>query len=111
MDTLESSNIIRESTLSLAEAAKRIPPFRPGRAVSVSCITRWILQGVRTPQGRLRLEAVRIGGRWVTSLEALERFIAGQTPNLADRLQLPRTPAARRRAIERAEARLQKIGL
>jgi hypothetical protein len=77
----------------------------------VSCIVRWIKQGVRGPNGRVHLEAIRIGGRFLTSVEALERFAAAQTPDLADRPQLPRTPTARRRASERAAEQLSRIGM
>jgi hypothetical protein len=74
-------------------------------------VYRWILDGVRTPHGKVRLEAIRLGGRWLTSVEALERFAARQTPELEDRPLLPRTPVARRRASERAERKLQQIGI
>lgn len=100
--------ILSETTLSLPAAAKRLPPYRGDRPVSVSCLMRWILDGIRTAHGNVRLEAVRLGGHWLTSAQALERFAAAQTPNLADRPQLPRTPASRRRASERAAERLNK---
>ena len=60
--TESANSIIRETPLSLTEAARRIPPFRRGRSVTASCIMRWILDGVRTPNGKVRLEAVRVGG-------------------------------------------------
>lgn len=103
--------LTQETLLSLTDAARRLPPYRRGRPVSVSCILRWILAGVKTPAGVVRLEGVRIGGRWLTSSEALERFAAALTPNLADQPPLPRTSAARLRASERAEAQLQKLGI
>ncbi len=104
-------SILRETPLSLADAAKHVPPFRKGRPVSVSCLMRWIQKGVRTPAGVVRLEACRCGGRWITSLEALERFIAAQTPDLGQSIQLPRTPAARRRASEQAAQALERLGI
>ncbi|HVK18248.1 MAG TPA: DUF1580 domain-containing protein [Fimbriiglobus sp.] len=39
-----------------------------------STVLRWIHRGVRTPTGRARLEAVRVGGVWYTSKEAVQRF-------------------------------------
>ena len=110
MSSTAAASVLDETVLSLTEAARRVPSYRGGRPVSLSCIMRWILDGVKTPHGLVRLEAVRLGGRWITSAEALKRFAAAQTPDLADRPQLPRTPTARRRASDRAEAQLEKSG-
>jgi hypothetical protein len=53
---------------------------------------RWITEGVRLPDGsRVRLEAARLGGRWLTSEPALRRFLAAQTPELG--ASPPRTAA------------------
>jgi hypothetical protein len=100
-----------ENILSLAEAASRLPSFRRGRPVTASCVLRWVLDGVKTPGGKkVRLEAVRVGRRWLTSLEAMDRFAAAQTPGLEPE-PVPRSPAARRRAHERAERELEKLGI
>jgi hypothetical protein len=104
-------DIRNETLIGLNQAARMLPPSRRGRPVHLSCIYRWILDGIKTPHGKVRLEGVRLGGRWLTSVEALERFAAAQTPNLDNRPQLPRTLNARRRASERAEAQLKKIGI
>jgi hypothetical protein len=58
------------------------------------------------------LEAVRLGGRWMTSREALQRFSDRLTPRLGgDDHTAPRSPASRRRASERAAAELDNLGL
>jgi hypothetical protein len=58
------------------------------------------------------LEAARLGGRWVTSLEALRRFSERLTPRLGgDDSAAPRSPTSRRRAAERAAAELDKLGM
>lgn len=44
-----------------------------GLHVSVWSILRWIRHGVR----QRRLEAVKVGGRWFTSVAAVRRFLAG----------------------------------
>jgi hypothetical protein len=107
-----AGSIAQETLLSLAQVAKRLPPNRNDRPVSLSCVLRWILSGVRTPRGRVRVEGIRLGGRWLTSVEALERFIAAQTPDLSQPpAPLPRSPAARRRASERAAAELERLGI
>jgi hypothetical protein len=104
-------DIRNETLISLTQAARMLPPGRRERPVSVSCVYRWIFSGIKTPHGKVRLEGIRIGGRWLTSVEALERFAAAQTPDLADRPQLPRTSTMRCRAAQRAEAQLTKIGI
>jgi hypothetical protein len=102
-----------ENLVSLTEAARLLPPARDGRPVHTSCILRWCLRGARSPAGsRVRLEAVRLGGRWVTSKQAIQRFADRLTPQLGDApTTTPRTPAARRRASERAEKQLEKLGI
>jgi hypothetical protein len=58
---------------------------------------------------RVRLEAVRLGGRWLTSVQAIERFIDRQTPNLdADSPPAPPTQHQRECAAERAGKVLEK---
>jgi hypothetical protein len=105
--------LIDETLLSLPQAARRLPPGRRGRPVSLSCILRWILGGVPGPDGRrVRLEAVRLGGRWLTSNEALARFGRALTPRLDDDLvPASRNPAQRQRASERAAKELERAGI
>jgi len=100
-----------ESIVSLRDAAKLLPPARQGRAVSFQCVLRWVLDGARGPDGELvRLEAIRLGGRWLTSREALQRFGESLTP--ANRSSSPaRTSRQRRRAAERAERELENLGI
>lgn len=103
-----------ETVISFAAAASRLPRFCAGRPVAPSTLTRWATRGVRGPGGRrVRLEAARCGGRWVTSVEALARFAAALTPapdNESSAVS-PRTPGQRRRASEVAERQLRDIGI
>jgi hypothetical protein len=99
--------------LNLGAAARRFPPYRENKPVNPSTVFRWIKDGVRLPGGsRVRLEAVRLGGRWLTSGPAIERFIACQTPqfNDAPAVRTP-TPAQRAKAAERAGKELEKLGI
>jgi hypothetical protein len=100
-----------EAKLSLAQAAKFVPPTRQDKQVHVSTIVRWILHGVRG----VRLEAVRVGGRWVTTHEALERFSAALTARYAAPLGVTSDVAQRGRASkshqERVEQQLTAMGL
>jgi hypothetical protein len=106
-------NVSSESTISLTQAARLLPPGRRGRPVSLSCVLRWVLTGATGPSGeRVRLEAVRLGGRWLTSREALQRFAERLTPRLdGDPAPVPRTPGRRGRASERAAEALDRIGI
>lgn len=113
-----SINLISENVLSFGQAAKRVPPTRAGRPTSPSTIWRWFSHGCRAADGRLvRLEAVRLGGRWVTTLEAIGRFSAQLTcaepAVLADQITEPvcRTPTARNRASQRAADELSRVGI
>jgi hypothetical protein len=113
MSTQLADEIARGEGLPLAKAAKRFPPYRQGKAVTLSCLVRWVLSGVIGPDGSLiKLEAARCAGRWLTSERAIADFVRAQTPNLTDsRTKLPRSPAARERAHGRAEKELDRIGI
>jgi hypothetical protein len=79
-----------ETCITLAAVARMLPPGRAGKPITISCVLKWIIDGVKTPAGQVRLEAVRVGGRWITSVEAVERFAARQTPELAcERKEVP----------------------
>lgn len=105
-------DLVNETPLSLMAAARMLPPGRRGKPVTISCIFRWIADGVRAPGGeRIRLEALRAGGRWITTAEALQRFMDRQTPRFDDAVVTPRTPERRRRACEQASKRLEALGI
>jgi len=102
-----------ELLLSLAQAARRFPPYRRGRPVNPSTIWRWCRQGVKVPGGSIvKLECVRLSGRWLTSQEAISRFVAAQTPpGDTEARSTPRSPKMRQRASERAGRELDRIGI
>jgi hypothetical protein len=76
-------DIASESVLSLTQAASLFPPGRNGARPTIGCFTRWILKGVKGPNGQLvRLEALRLGSKWVTSRETIQRFAERLTPQL-----------------------------
>lgn len=95
-----------EKLITLSQAAKMLP-HRP----AASTIWRWMTRGSRG----VRLETMSIGGMNFTSVEALERFIAGTTAardrKLNTNAQAPRTPASRRRSHDRAMAALEAAGI
>jgi hypothetical protein len=103
-----------ETLLSLSQAARVCPPI-DGKRPHASTVFRWITVGVR---GGVRLECLRIGRRLCTTEAALARFFheAASTPMPVPphpRIDRKRPPsaAARRRQIEKAEARLAKAGI
>ena len=69
--------IMTESTINLAQAARLIPPLHGrGQSVHPATLTRWIREGRTGTSGRrCHLEAVRISGTFITSREALARFL------------------------------------
>jgi hypothetical protein len=103
-----------EKPIPLNTAAGLIPPARNGKKTHLSTLLRWITRGAKSPSGeRVRLEAVRLGGRWMTSKEALQRFAERLTPRLdtATEPATPRTLSQRQRAAARTERELDQIGI
>ncbi|HYV37592.1 MAG TPA: DUF1580 domain-containing protein [Gemmataceae bacterium] len=105
-------NLVTEHLLSLTDARRLLPAGRNGSAVHLSCILRWILTGAKAPGGdRIRLDAARVGGRWLTSREALQRFAEALTPSLDDKAPRARTPRQRERSAARAAKELESHGI
>lgn len=111
-----------EPLISLSQAAARFPGHRGAKRLHPATLTRWILNGVKAVDGhRVKLEAIRLGARWLTSEAALQRFAdalgtppdggtcsgANTPPN--DRTP-PRSPSARQAESERADAELRAMG-
>ena len=65
------------------EIAARLPRL-DGKRIAISTLWRWATKGCRG----VKLEARRLGGRFVTSLEAVDRFSA----KLAELDAAPRSP-------------------
>ena len=108
-DTL-AGRILSEQQIGVQSAARLLRAGRGGRPTRPATLTRWISTGAAGPGGgRVKLEAVRVGSRWVTSRGAVARFVEALTPATADGPML-RTPSARRRSSEEAEAELIAAG-
>ncbi len=104
--------ILDETTCGLSAAAKSLPRLNRDRPVAISTLVRWVTKGVRGPGGsRVRLEAVRLGGRWITSAEAIARFVSALSDKPSEAAGPLRTPGQRRRSSERAEAALVSLGI
>jgi hypothetical protein len=100
-----------EHLISLSQAGKSLPSYRSNKPVSLSCVFRWVVDGVRLDSGEVvRLEAVRCGGRWLTSREAMQRFIDRQTPKF-DRQPAENAAAKGKERSERAARELAEAGI
>ncbi len=94
-----------EQVMSLQEAAGVLPRQPGGKKVHISTLYRWATAGVRGTH----LETLRIGGRVVTSVEALQRF--AERCSATDPARGPRSAIQRRREIKRAEEELGRAGI
>jgi hypothetical protein len=98
-------DIATETLINLRVGAARIPSARAGRPTHPATLSRLIQAG--------KLEAIRLGGRWVTSIEALQRYADRETRAALGDDPAPAPPITRRRAqeIQRAEREALSLGL
>jgi hypothetical protein len=106
--------LLHETLCSLRDAAGRFPPARFNRRPSPGAVWRWVRDGIRLSDGRVvRLEAIRVCGRWLTSDEALTRFVTAQQTCDHANSQSPgknsRSLESRQRASDRAAAELDRL--
>jgi hypothetical protein len=103
-------DITSDDTLTLAEACRILPRGRRGAKPHLSTLVRWITAGAPAADGgRVRLAAVRVGGKWITSRAALRAFALALTAR--EIVPTPRTPPQRRRASEQAAKELERVGI
>src|SRR5688572_3574372 len=101
--------LTNETTVTLAEAAAQLPRLN-GKRIHTSALWRWGVKGVRG----VRLEMLLLGGRYLTSLEALERFGRALAETGHPSTPPPRKirpECSRRKAVARAEADLRRAGI
>src|SRR4051812_35667361 len=87
------------------QAPKYLGPSRNGRPVHHSFLVRAVTRGVNG----VTLEAVRVGSRWLTSVEALQRWAERQAAARDSRALPPRSPTRRARDDRRAAERLKGL--
>ena len=117
-DASKTERILAEGAKSLSIVARLHGSCsRNGSSIHSTTLARWALKGVRLADGRLvRLEAIRLGGRLVTSEKAFIRFVEAQQQLDTDgddiglAAVVVRSPAARRKASEEAARELEKLG-
>jgi len=71
-------DLLSEDVLTLANAAKLLPPRRRGERPHPSTLARWAKSGCRG----VFLEVLRIGDTTCTSTQALQRFAANLTAGI-----------------------------
>lgn len=98
-------DLSHERVLTLREAAGVLPKTPRGKKVHVSTLYRWCSRGVRG----VRLESLRLGGRVVTSVEALQRF--AERCSVANSTHEPQPASRRQREFDRAEEELNRVGI
>jgi hypothetical protein len=98
--------------LSLSAAGRLFPGHRGGTSVDPSTVFRWVTRGTRTPGGVfVKLEAVRVGVRWLTSRGAVARFVAALTAASGPAPVAPPVPVPPlNRRAEKAAAALKAMG-
>lgn len=98
--------------LSLSAAGRLFPAHRGPGTVDPSTVFRWVTKGAKTPAGSLmKLEAVRVGGRWLTSRSALTRFVAALTAAVDPTPPPPpRSATERKKASDAAGKKLAQMG-
>ncbi len=73
--TPSAESLLDEELIPVQELPARLPPARSGRRLHRAAVWRWVTDGLKGPEGgRVRLEALRMGRRWVTSKQAVARF-------------------------------------
>lgn len=96
--------------LNLSAAARQFPAQRGTGSMNPATMFWYATKGAKSPSGKtVKLEAVRVGWRWLTSQSAVTRFVERLTE--ADPTEAPaRTPTQRNRAAERAAKELERMG-
>lgn len=109
-----STRILDENPEGLTALAKRLPGSRREGNLSSQAVWRWVVRGIKLPDGRVvKLEVLRIAGRYLSSAAALRRFAEAQNDQM-EPMPLPasvRSASKRQREDSRAEQLLQQAGI
>ena len=112
--TIGAFEMLNDEHICTFAQATRVLPEVNGRRPHPSTIWRWARKGVFG----IKLETRRIGGRFVTSREALERFArrlaevdAAERPEPTDQRSKARSDKQRESDVRRAERELRKAGI
>ena len=101
-------SILAERTLTTVGLAKRLAAHGGACAAHRQTINRWIRTGVRVGGKRVKLDAIRLGGKWITSEEAFERFQAALTTRAGGAVAPVQSPAQRKRRTAALKAQFDR---
>jgi hypothetical protein len=104
-----AAEVSQGDAVSTSGVGRMLPGRSPGKTVDPSTVFRWISHGIRRSDGaRVRLEAIKIGGRFITSKAAVQRFLVAsneaETVNTSEATETKQTRAAK------ASAKLEAMG-
>src|SRR5262245_48742030 len=107
------ARLLDEDLIGLAQLAASIKSHRRHGSLAIQACWRWATKGVKLPNGTVvKLETVRLAGRYLTSREAYKRFLLAQTPDSGQPAPAPvRSPGKRERGSKRAERVLSAAGI
>lgn len=107
------THVLGETKLAAHAVTSHCVRTSSNKPVHINTVRRWITRGVKGTRGtRVKLEAVRQGGMWVTSVEALERFAAaltGQPTTSLDRAPVSHPESSGR--VTAADQKLRSLGI
>lgn len=104
-------DITCESSLRLEDATRFFISSQTGKPSHKSRLLRMILKGTPNPAGdRVYLEAAKLGGGWVTTREAIQRYCVAMQARTSRPVN-PSTPTVRRRALAAADRELDRLGV
>ena len=100
-------DIKTESIIHVREVPKLLGPIgRNGSSSHQSFVMRAILKG----HNGTRLEAYKCGSRWLTSVEAVQRWLEAQAATAIQAENMPAAARSTRSNAERAGRELTKLG-
>ena len=95
-------DITKEELITFGGLVKILPRRPRGKPTHISTFCRWRFRGLKG----IKLEAVRVGGVWMTSMEAFQRFTDRLTAQ-AEAAEVTLSDSHRRPAHEAADAALE----
>jgi hypothetical protein len=110
-----SLRILDETRIDIEEAQRRLGT--DDTPIHFTTVYRLMSRGLKTPAGEpIALEHLRVGGRLITSVEAISRFVAATNGIDLDAPEaVEATPArqtkTRQRELARVDAELAAIGI
>ena len=106
------NRLLSEDKLSMRQAGKLMGDVQGQPPIHPTTVARWCLKGIKIRSGVVaRLDHIRVGGRLLTSRQAITRWLAVQTETTATEDIGPRTPAQRNRAADQAAEELERLGI